>query len=200
VTLNYVSAANTAATGSDYAICPYDTDSHLACDTATIRYTYDAQYRLTRADYVGGPYFRYAYDAAGNRTQEVVCASLPTCTPITTPYTYDNANRLIEVTTGLTATTFAYNGLVDRVNQTVAGVVTTYTLDLNTGLTQVLADGTHTYLYGYGPLRVAQDDGADVVYFLRHTQALRHFLGPIRTLTLRAICAHLLAQLAPICG
>ena len=46
----------------------------------------------------------------------------------------------------------------------MAGVVTIYTLDLNTGLTQVLADGTHTYLYGYG--RIAQDDGADVVYFL----------------------------------
>jgi hypothetical protein len=48
-------------------------------------------------------------------------------------------------TTGLTATTFAYNGLGDRVNQTVAGVVTTYTLDLNTGLTQVLEDGANTY-------------------------------------------------------
>src|SRR5688572_26031088 len=55
-------------------------------------------------------------------------------------YTYDAANRLIDVTTGLAATTFAYNGPGDRVNQTVAGVVTTYTLDLNTGLTQVLAD------------------------------------------------------------
>jgi len=38
--------------------------------------------------------------------------------------------------------------LSDRVKQTANGVVTTYTLDLNAGLTQVLADGTNTYLYG----------------------------------------------------
>jgi len=41
----------------------------------------------------------------------------------------------------------------------VAGVTTTYTLDLAAGLTQVLADGTHTYLYGNG--RIAQHDGVD---------------------------------------
>ena len=40
----------------------------------------------------------------------------------------------------------------------------TFTLDLAIGLTQVLEDGTHTYLYGLG--RVAQFDGADAEYFL----------------------------------
>jgi YD repeat-containing protein len=79
-------------------------------------------------------------------------------------YTYDAANRLIEVTTGLTTTTIVYNGLGDRVNQVAAGVTTTYTLDLVAGLTQVLADGTNTYLYGQG--RIAQDDGTEFAYFL----------------------------------
>ena len=48
----------------------------------------------------------------------------------------------------------------DRMRQVVnssAGsgqaITTTYTLDLNAGLTQVLADGTNTYLYGNGRLR-----------------------------------------------
>ena len=43
-------------------------------------------------------------------------------------------------------------------------MVTTYTLDLAAGLTQVLADGEFTYLYGHG--RIAQYDGAAFEYFL----------------------------------
>ncbi|MEK7784491.1 MAG: hypothetical protein AAB658_03555, partial [Chloroflexota bacterium] len=58
-----------------------------------------------------------------------------------------------------------YNGLGDRLSQTVNGVTTTYTLDLNAGLTQVLADGTNTYLYGNG--RIAQNSTANgKQYFL----------------------------------
>ena len=48
---------------------------------------------------------------------------------------------------------FAYNGLGDRLQQ-IDGVTTTYTLDLNARLTQVLADGTTSYLYGLG--RIAE--------------------------------------------
>ncbi len=60
--------------------------------------------------------------------------------------------------------TFAYNGLDDRVNIGVNGVPTTYTLDLNAGLTQILADDTNTYLYGNG--RIAQQSGTTTSYFL----------------------------------
>ncbi len=42
--------------------------------------------------------------------------------------------------------TYRYSGLGDRVEQTVNGETTTYVLDLNAGLTQVLSDGTDTYL------------------------------------------------------
>ncbi len=46
------------------------------------------------------------------------------------------------------------NGVSDRVSQTVNSVLTRYALDPAAGLTQVLADGTSTYLYGVG--RIAQ--------------------------------------------
>ena len=141
--------------------------------TQTIDYTYDAFYRLVQADYASsdaaldGSYFTYTYDAVGNRLSEVACTSSAPCAPITTTYSYDNANRLtsvngqpytwdangnlladgvltytydaanrlITVAQGLTLTTgYAYNGLGDRVNKVVNGVVTTYTLDLAAGL------------------------------------------------------------------
>jgi hypothetical protein len=68
---------------------------------------------------------------------------------------------------------FAYNGLGDRLTQN--GV--TYTLDLNSGLTQLLADGTNTYLYGAD--RIAQVNTTTLItdYFL--TDAL----GSVRQLT-----------------
>lgn len=43
-------------------------------------------------------------------------------------------------------------------------MTTNFTLDLNTGLTHVLADGTNTYLYGNG--RIGQFAGAESAYFL----------------------------------
>jgi len=44
------------------------------------------------------------------------------------------------------------------------GVTTTFALDLNAGLTQVLSDGTNTYLYGNG--RIGQFSEVDSAYFL----------------------------------
>lgn len=187
-----------------------------------ISYTYDALYRLTRADYgpagagLNGNYFAYTYDAVGNRTSEVACAGATPCAPITTTYsyddanrltsvngqaytwdangnlladgvltyTYDAANRLITVTQGLTLTTgFTYNGLGDRVNQVVNGAVTTYTLDLAAGLTQVLADGTFTYMYGNG--RVAQATVTQTAYFLGDALgSVRHLVDSAGQVTL----------------
>jgi hypothetical protein len=51
---------------------------------------------------------------------------------------------------------------------------TTYTLDLAAGLTQVLSDGTDTYLYGNG--RIAQYDASGAQYFLNDA------LGSVRQL------------------
>ncbi len=59
---------------------------------------------------------------------------------------------------------YRYDDISDKLQQTVNGVATTYALDLAGGLTQVLADGTHTYLYGNG--RIAQYTGTSAEYFL----------------------------------
>lgn len=60
--------------------------------------------------------------------------------------------------------TFTYNDLGDRVKQAINSLVTTYTLDLNAGLTQVLADKTNRYVYGLG--RVSEQSAAGTDYFL----------------------------------
>jgi len=154
----------------------------------TINYGYDALYRLTAADYDSGQFFHYAYDEVGNRLNEttdvgstdytydaanrLIDAGGVTFTwdnngnllsDGTSTYTYDHANRLIGLTDGGSTYSFAYNGLGDRLQQTVSGVTTSYSLDLNAGLTQVLADGTTSYLYGLGRIG---EQGADWAYHL----------------------------------
>ena len=63
-------------------------------------------------------------------------------------YTYDTANRLIAVHSPSLTLQFTYNGLGDRRAQNMNGKTTTYTLDLPSGLTQVLDDGAYTCTYG----------------------------------------------------
>jgi YD repeat-containing protein len=168
----------------------------------TIDYVYDPLYRLTEANYSTGDYYHYTYDAVGNRTEQ---QSLIGSVPLTTNYLYDDANRLTSVNAvtytwdnngnllndGVNTYTYdsanrlktivnpqssivnQYNGLGDRLTQN--GV--NFTLDLNTGLTQVLNDGTNQYLYGVG--RISQVNTTTLItdYFL--TDAL----GSVRQLT-----------------
>jgi len=60
------------------------------------------------------------------------------------------------------------------VSQTVNEVTTDFTLDLAEGLTQVLQDGTNSYVYGNG--RIAQESGTTTEYFLGDA------LGSVRNL------------------
>ena len=69
---------------------------------------------------------------------------------------------------------YQYNGLGDRLTQSVNGDTTNYTLDLNAGLTQVLNDETNQYIYGVG--RIAQVN-TTTEYFLGDA------LGSVRQLT-----------------
>ena len=71
--------------------------------------------------------------------------------------------------------TYTYNGLGDRLRETVNGNPTTFTMDLNVGLTQALSDGTKAYIYGNG--RIAQATGTNTEYFLGDA------LGSVRQLT-----------------
>ncbi len=140
-----------------------------------IDYSYDPLYRLTRANYSGtlASSYVYSYDAVGNRlTQNAngtrTTYSYDNANRLTSvngqPYTWDNngnlvsdglltysydqANRLKQVTQGANTYTFAYNGVGDRLSQTVGITTTRYVLDPAAGLAQVLNDGTNTYLYG----------------------------------------------------
>jgi RHS repeat-associated protein len=151
----------------------------------TIFYVYDKLYRLEEANYSTGEYYHYTYDPVGNRLSEETNIGTKTylyddsnrlssvdgvtytwddngnlLSDGTNTYAYDSANRLTSVNG---TTTYQYNGLGDRISQTVDSVTTNYTLDLNTGLTQVLNDGTTEYLYGNG--RIAQVN-TSAEYFL----------------------------------
>jgi RHS repeat-associated protein len=171
-------------------------------DTLTaITYTYDSLYRLTNANYSSGSVFTYTYDAVGNRLTQ---GTLTTTTIYTydvanrlinaggitytwdangnllddgaSAYSYDAANRPITITQGGTTYTYTYNGLGDRRQQLINGVPTTYTLDLNAPLTQILADGSgNTYLYG--PTRIGEQQPGGFAYHLPDA------LGSARQLT-----------------
>ena len=84
-------------------------------------------------------------------------------------------NRLTAVNASGLTIGYTYNGLGDRLSQFKDGVTTHHTLDLNAGLTQVLQDGTNTYLYGVN--RIAQVAGTQTGYFLPDA------LGSVRQMT-----------------
>jgi RHS repeat-associated protein len=153
--------------------------------TVTINYVYDPLYRLKEANYSDGKFYHYSYDSVGNRLTQQSQLSNDTYTyddanrltnlnaltytwdangnllsDGTNSYAYDSANRLTTISNPGSASTFSYNGLGDRLTQN--GVH--YTLDLNAGLTQVLADGTNTYLYGLD--RIAETQGTTREYYL----------------------------------
>jgi RHS repeat-associated protein len=158
---------------------PTPTPPPTGIEQVAIDYSYDPLYRLTRATYSGSlaASYAYSYDAVGNRLTQTANGNRTTYTydnanrltsvngqayawdnngNLTSDgllaYSYDQANRLKQVTQGANTYTFAYNGVGDRLSQTVGVTTTRYVLDPAAGLTQVLADGTNTYLYGYGRL------------------------------------------------
>lgn len=143
-------------------------------DSRVITATYDGLYRLLGQQDNTGASYTYTYDAAGNRLSAVEPSGSTTATydaanqlltrnglliqhdangnllsDGTQSYTYDALDRLVQVTRGITTTTFGYNGNGDRLWQEVNGQRTSFTLDLTTALTQVLAQtggGATTYL------------------------------------------------------
>ncbi|MGQ0602628.1 MAG: RHS repeat domain-containing protein [Anaerolineales bacterium] len=174
----------------------------------TINYTYDPLYRLTNANYSTSSVFTYTYDAVGNRLSQTITSTMvytyDDANRLTNAggvaftwdangnlvndgvftYTYDTANRLSTVTgSGLTAS-YAYNGMGNRMRQVTGGITTTYTLDLNAGLVQVLADSSaNTYLYGNG--WIAQFAGSTASYFLAdHLGSVRQLANASGAVTL----------------
>ncbi len=124
----------------------------------TDSYNYDDANRLTDVNGV-----TYTFDANGNLLSDGVNA-----------YTYDSANRLKSISNQSSVTSYASNGLNDRLQETMNGSTTNFTMDLNSGLTQALSDGTNTYVYGVD--RIAQVN-TGTQYFLGDA------LGSVRQLT-----------------
>jgi len=122
-------------------------------------------YRLTSVDPLAGTgSTSQTFDDNGNLLDDGVYT-----------YTYDGANRLTVVSNQSSVVSYRYNGLGDRLQQTVNGQTTTFTMDLASDLTQVLDDGTNAYLYGNG--RIAQVNAANTEYFLGDA------LGSVRQMT-----------------
>ncbi len=138
----------------------------------TIDYTYDALSRLQQANYnTGQRIYDYNFDLAGNRIQEALSGTGVTAKTThytynaanqltndgthtltydangnltndgTSSYTWDRANRML---TAPNNTSYIYDGLGNRVSQTVNTTKTDYLLDLQPGLTKVLAATTGT--------------------------------------------------------
>ncbi len=146
-----------ASTGPCDALQQLSVDAEYTLQT--IRYTYDAASRVLDADYYPGENtastpvetFAYEYDVAGNLTDNngmartfnklnqissggvTYDANGNMTNDGTNAYIWDRANRLLSMG-GLS---YTYDGLGNRVSQTVSSVVTKYLLDLQSGLVQV---------------------------------------------------------------
>jgi RHS repeat-associated protein len=97
-----------------------------------------------------------------------------------TSYAYDAANRLTSVATGgQTLGTYTYDGAGDRIAKTTAAGSTAYTLDLASGLPQVLSEttgaSTSAYAYAGGPLEL--DVSGSTYWYLADS------LGSVRLVT-----------------
>jgi YD repeat-containing protein len=167
----------------------------------TINYGYDDLYRLTQASYTSGESYQYTYDPAGNRLQQIINGDTTTyfydaANRLTSMdgvgYTYDDngnllttgaltntwdaANRLIETTRAGTTPQPSYDGLGNRVGQTVGLSTTTFALDGH-GLPEVIyTSAGHAYLHLPGVI-VAEEAAGERYYLLPRA------LGSSRQLT-----------------
>lgn len=158
--------------------------------TRTLVYTYDNLYRLTEATYTTGESYQYSYDPVGNRLQQIIAGDTTDYlydaanrlaevngqsytfddngnllqTGVMTN-TFDAANRLVETERNETTLAPIYNGVGDRIGQTV-GVTTTYfALDVM-GLPEVIytSEG-NSYLHLPGVIMTESNTG-EVRYLL----------------------------------
>jgi RHS repeat-associated protein len=95
----------------------------------------------------------------------------------TSTYAYNHANRLISIINQQSTINYSYNGDGDRLSESVNGMAVVFVNDLNTGLTQVLSDGTNNYLYGLGRISQSSISNQQSEFFLGDA------LGSVRQLT-----------------
>lgn len=93
----------------------------------------------------------FIYDNTGRMTSDGVNS-----------FTWDRANHLLS----MGSAAYLYNGLGQRVQQTVSAQVTQYLLDVQPGLWQVLAatTGTNTTRYVHGPMGLLEQQNPDTTW------------------------------------
>ena len=149
-------------------------------DQQTIDYEYDAVSRLLQADYDSGTtIYNYGYDLSGNlvnnngvtRTynagNQLVNDGTNTLTyddngNLTSDgmnvHSWDRANRLI----GVGNTSYKYDGIGNRIQQTVSSIVTDYLNDIQPGLTQLLTAttgaNTERFVHGLRGIHASEDN------------------------------------------
>jgi RHS repeat-associated protein len=132
--------------------------------TTVITYAYGAANRLVNVDGVD-----YTWDANGNLLSDGVRT-----------FTYDAANRLTSVTSGTLTTTFEYDGLGNRMAQTVDGVTTEYALDVAGGLPEVIVvttgGGSTRYVQVQGQILAQQESDAWVYILPDHLGSVRQLV------------------------
>jgi RHS repeat-associated protein len=159
--------------------------------TRTIVYTYDPLYHLTNAVYSTGEIYAYTYDPVGNRKSQTALAQTTVYTydaanrltlagtqvytwsangnllnTDVSTNTFDVANRLTQSQRATTTLQVAYNGLNDRVAQTVGATTTNYTLDVAGGLPEVISTTQGTAYLHLPGLIMAQNSAGQRVYLL----------------------------------
>lgn len=143
--------------------------------TETRYYSYGTENRLlTVTNQSGALIANYSYDPAGNRVQKIA-------TNNTTFYTYDERNLMTSLTDNTNQTLSTYNGDAQRVSKTLNGALTTYVIDPNRSLFEVVQErngsGTVTASYTFGPTRLATWNGSTVSFELTDR------LGSVRLIT-----------------
>ena len=166
----------TSAGSSTYSYDTADRLTQIVAPAGTSTLPYDAADQLQSLTQMNGATqvakYTYVYDPDGNRTSRTDANNA------VTPYTYDQANRL--VASGSSAS-YVYNGDGTRVSKTVNTVTTQQTWDVSGGMPLMVQDGTTSYVTGPGGLPLEQITAAGVVTYYCQDQ-----LGSTRALTNQA--------------
>jgi RHS repeat-associated protein len=175
---------------------------------------YDLLARLIEADYnSGATVYTYGYDMAGNmvdmngttRTYNAANQLVNDGTNTLTyddngnltsdgvnSYTWDRANRML---TAPGSTSYAYDGLGNRIQQTVSSVVTDYLLDTQPGLAKVIAvaTGATTERFVHAPrgIHAMEDNSGNWTY------PVQDGLGSVRGVVSDALAVNGMQNYAP---
>ncbi|RMH76848.1 MAG: hypothetical protein D6681_21280, partial [Calditrichaeota bacterium] len=155
-----------------------------------IGYEYDDLYRLTNANYSTGETYAYEYDPVGNRLKQIINGdtteylydaanrlqsvdgvaytfdangNLLTTGALTN--TWDAANRLISATRDGNTIRPIYNGVNDRVGQTVGTTTTHFALDVQTLPEVIYTSNGEVYLHIPGII-VTESNAGETRYLL----------------------------------